>query len=58
MKHSLYSPNLLPCDFFAFGYHKVKLKATVFSDEEELSVAISDIMTAIAWDLLLCVFSQ
>jgi hypothetical protein len=40
MKYPPSSPDLAPCDFFLFGYAKKKLKDIVFSDEEELFVAI------------------
>jgi hypothetical protein len=58
MKRPRYSPDLAPCDFFLFGYIKKKLKDRVPRDEEELSVAVRGIMTAIPGDLLLSVFSQ
>jgi hypothetical protein len=40
MKHPPSSPDFAPRNFFLFGYIKEKLKDIVFSDEEELFVAI------------------
>jgi hypothetical protein len=58
MKYPPSSPDLAPCDFFLFSDIREKLKDTVFSDEEDLSVAIRCIMTVIPRNLLLSVFSQ
>jgi hypothetical protein len=58
MKHPSYAQDFASCDFFLFGSIKDNLKDTVFSDEEELSIAIRGITTAIPGDLLPSVFSQ
>jgi hypothetical protein len=58
MKYPPHNPDLEPCDSVLFGSIKEKLTDIVFSDEEELSVAIRGIMTVTPWNCFAeCLFS-
>ena len=47
LPHPAYSPDLAPCDFFLFGYVKLRLEGRVFSSDEELLHAAVEILQGI-----------
>jgi hypothetical protein len=56
--HPPYSPDLLPSDFFLFGYVKEYLKGMVFPSYEELLDAIDEVVTGIESETLTAVFEH
>jgi histone-lysine N-methyltransferase SETMAR len=56
MEHSPYSPDLAPCDFFFFGYVKVKLVGKQYETPEDLISEVRNIIEGIRPDVLKSVF--
>jgi hypothetical protein len=50
--HPLYSPNLVPSDFFLFGHVKHCLQGRISRSREELLDAIREMVTAIPPEIL------
>jgi hypothetical protein len=45
--HPAYSPDLVPSDFYLFGYVKQLLSGCQFADQDSLLQAVSDILVGI-----------
>ena len=45
--HPPYSPDLAPCDFFLFGYLKMKLEGSRFKNDQEVINAVNEILKSI-----------
>lgn len=45
--HSSYSPNIVPCDFFLFGYLKHKLEGKIFRSEAEVISTIRQVLCTV-----------
>jgi hypothetical protein len=58
MEHPAHNQDLIPCDFFLFGYMKEQLKITNFAEEEELISALSELVSEISPDMVLRVFAD
>jgi transposase len=56
--HPPYSPDLVPSDFFLFGYVKKRLKEMVFPSYEELVGAIDEVVAGIESETLTAVFEH
>jgi transposase len=56
--HPAYSFDLVPSDFFLFGYVKERLKGMVFPSYEELLGAIGEVVTGIESETLTAVFEH
>jgi histone-lysine N-methyltransferase SETMAR len=56
--HPPYSPDLVPSDFFLFGYVKERLRGRVFPSYEALLDAIGEVVTGIESETLTAVFEH
>jgi hypothetical protein len=54
--HPVYSPGLVPNDFFLFGYLKTKLAGLVIQNKEELIRTIGEIFDEIPRERLISVY--
>jgi hypothetical protein len=56
--HPVYSPDLLPCDFWFCGYAKEQLKDQSITDESDLENKLADIWEHVRRDVLQSVFLE
>jgi hypothetical protein len=58
LEHPAYSPDLAPCDFFLFGYLKVRMKGVEFSCVNTIEQTLSRLIEEIPKETMMRVFDS